>query len=367
MNIPLFKVRMSKRASNKAQRVLESGWVGQGLEVEIFENKLSEFIGNKNINTVNSATSGLHLSLHSLKMRSLRNEVLTTSLTCTATNLPIIQNGLKVKWVDMDPSTLNMDIEDLRSKVTKNTLCIIVVHWGGHPIDLDKISEIQNECEEKFGHRPTVIEDCAHAFGSSYKGKRLGNHGNICVYSFQAIKHLTSVDGGMIVSPDEDHYELIKKLRWYGFDRNESRSSQNISDPGFKFHMNDLNAAIGIANMEGIEKDLLKHQRNGFHLNCFSIVNGLDRQIRLNDTISTYWFYTLMVNDRNEFIDHMKRKGIHVSKVHSRNDIHDCFSEFQSDLPKTKLIDEKMIQIPCGWWVSESDINYIADSISERL
>ena len=363
MEIPLFKVRMKDQVLRRSSNTLKSGWVGQGVEVEIFESRLSDYIGNPLINTVNSATSGIHLALHSLKTEG-RDEVLTTSVTCMATNLPIIHNGLKAKWVDMDPSTMNMDLEDLRSKISEKTLCIMIVHWGGHPVDLNKLSEIQDECESKYGFRPVVIEDCAHAFGSAFDGKRLGNHGNICVYSFQAIKHLTTVDGGAIISPNKDHYERIKKLRWYGLDRNGDRLTQNVIDAGFKFHMNDLNATIGIANIKDIDDDIKKHQRNGFHLSCYSIVNGLRRQTKLRNSVSSYWFYTILVENRSSFVKHMNSKGVEVRQAHSRNDTSDCFGG-KADLPSTKLIDEQMVQIPCGWWVSESEINYIADCISE--
>ncbi len=108
---------------------------------------------------------------------------------------------MKIKWVDIDPTTLNMDLDDLERKITPKTKAIILVHWGGYPNDLDRIKQIQNNAKRRFGFKPAVIEDGAHSFGSKYKGDYLGNHGNMVMYSFQAIKHITSIDGGALILP----------------------------------------------------------------------------------------------------------------------------------------------------------------------
>jgi dTDP-4-amino-4,6-dideoxygalactose transaminase len=215
--IPLFKVFMCEEAAQEAYNVLLSGYIGQGERVNQFEAVLSEYIGSKAL-TVNSGTSALHLALHLAKGDDSSIEVLTSPLTCTATNWPILANGLDLKWVDIDPATMNMDMDDLRSKITEKTKIIMVVHWGGYPVDLDELETIKDETEEKYGFRPIVIEDCAHAFGGFYGGKKIGSHGNFCAFSFQAIKHLTSVDGGMLITPPE-YYDRAKLLRWYGIDR----------------------------------------------------------------------------------------------------------------------------------------------------
>ena len=138
------------------------------------------------------------------------DEVLATPLTCTASNWPIVANGLKIKWVDIDPTTLNMCLKDLEKKMTTKTKAIMGVHWGGYPLDLDKIRDIRAKFRGKNGWAPALIEDGAHAFGSKYKGKYLGNHGNFVMNSLQAIKHITSVDGGLLYCPHEELYERAK-------------------------------------------------------------------------------------------------------------------------------------------------------------
>ena len=215
--IQLFKVFMSEESKQNALDVLSSGFIGQGTKVDEFENELKNIFNNDCIATTNSATSAEHLALHLLKNKDGRwgglnpgDEVLCTPLTCTATNWPVLANNFKIKWVDVNSNNLNMDLDDLERKITPNTKVIYLVHWGGYPVDLDKVKEIQNKTYDLYGFKPVVIEDCAHAMGSTYKGKMLGNHGNICTYSFQAIKQITSVDGGIIILPHKEVYDRTK-------------------------------------------------------------------------------------------------------------------------------------------------------------
>ena len=228
--IQLFKVFMSENAAPEVSKVLNSGYIGQGEKVEQFESKLQDFFMKDYIVTLNSGTSGLHLALDLLKKSSGKwpgledgDEVLATSLTCTASNFPILANNLNIKWVDVDPTTLNMDLDDLSRKISPKTKAIMLVHWGGYPNDLDRIKEIQNKCFELYGFKPAVIEDGAHSFGSKYKGKHIGNHGNMTMYSLQAIKHITAIDGGLLLLPHQELYDRAKLLRWYGIDRNSNR------------------------------------------------------------------------------------------------------------------------------------------------
>lgn len=198
--IPLFKVFMApaEELDEPVCRLLHSGYVTQGPRVEELEEMLRRFVGNPRIVSLNSATSGLHLALHLLAMRDGAwpglsehvDEVLTCPLTCTASNWPILANRLRIKWVDADPVTCSIDLDDLEAKLSSTTKIILIVHWGGTPVDLDRVARIQQVCFEKFGFRPWVIEDCAHAFGAEHKKLKLGNHGNLCVFSFQVRVHV---------------------------------------------------------------------------------------------------------------------------------------------------------------------------------
>lgn len=375
--IPLFKVKMSENAITKVSDVLRSGYIGQGSQVEEFEKNLKIWFNNDYILTMNSATSAEHLAIYMLKNKKnewpgieIGDEILATPLTCTASNFPIITNGFNIKWVDVDSNTLNMDLDDLARKITNKTKAIMLVHWGGYPVDLDEVKDIQERAKSIIGFKPAVIEDCAHAIGSTYKDKKLGSHGNFCTFSFQAIKHMTSVDGGILVCPHQDLYRRGKLLRWYGIDRETNRKDfrceGDIEEIGFKFHMNDVCAAIGNENLKELNNTIEIHQNNAsFYDKSLNDFNGISLLERAKDRTSSFWLYTMLVDRRDDFMEKMKSDGIMVSRVHERNDKHTCVKQFRSQLPNLEKIIDKMICIPVGWWVSPEERQYIVNKIKE--
>ena len=371
--IPLFKVFMSDESIERTVNVLKSGYIGQGSVVDDFEEILKKYFDHDYLLTVNSATSAEHLALHMLKKQyGLKDgdEVLSSPFTCTATNWPILANNFNIKWVDIDPNTLNMDLDDLTRKITSKTKAIMMVQWGGYPNDLDKVNEILNNAEKIFGFRPIIIEDCAHSMGSKYKGKFIGTHGNLCTFSLQAIKHITSGDGGILFVPNKELYNKGKLLRWYGIDRNTNkkdfRCEADVEEWGYKFHMNDINAAIGIGNFNKIEEVVSKHKSNAnFYDNELKNVNDIELLERNPDMESSFWIYSMKVNRRTDFMTHMKNHGIAVSQVHERNDIHTTVKDYKTLLPNLDRTIKRIISIPVGWWVTEEDRKYIVDVIKK--
>jgi dTDP-4-amino-4,6-dideoxygalactose transaminase len=362
---------MSPKVSKSLNKVLYSGYIGQGQMVEKFESKLKAWFNTDYVLTLNSGTSGLHLALHMLKT-SLKlkedDEVLTTPLTCTATNWPILANGLRIKWVDIDPYNLNMDLVDLERKITPKTKIIMIVHWGGYPIDLYKLKQIQGKTEGLHGFKPAIVEDCAHAFGSEYKNKPVGTFGNISVFSLQAIKHITAIDGGIMILSGSDMYRRAKLLRWYGLSRETGKSDfrceLDVSEWGFKFHMNDVNAVIGMKNLEHVDDIIIAHQSNADYYNNELIdVDGVT--LLSSDYKSSYWLYTIHVEDRNNFIKHMKSHKIMTSMVHRRNDVHSCVRQFRSHLPNLDYVEGSYCCIPVGWWVTDEDRERIVSVIKK--
>ena len=389
-NIPLFKVFMSDSVTEKVSEVLKSGFIGQGPVVENFEENLKQYFRHDKLVSLNSATSAEHLALHLLKKPNkflkgidgygqyestwpgieIGDEVLTTPLTCTATNWPILANNFNIKWVDVNPKTLNMDLDDLARKITPKTKVIFIVHWGGYPFDLDKLKQIQEQSYRLYGFKPAIIEDCAHAMGSKYKNKYIGTHGNICTFSLQAIKHITSGDGGLLFLPHDDLYKRAKLLRWYGIDRDGNRKDfrceSDISEWGFKFHMNDINASIGNENFKHVDEITGKHKDNAkFYDKELKNVNGIELLERNKDMESSFWIYSILVEDRDNFQRYMSEKGIATSQVHERNDIHSCVREYKSILPNLDSTIKKVSSIPVGWWVSKEEREYIVDCIKK--
>lgn len=357
--IPLFKVYMTKDVMSPLKKVLHSGYIGQGKYVDIFEKKIGAFIKNPYVLTVNSGTSALHLAMR-LADIGPGDEVITTAMTCVATNWPILALGATIVWADIDPETGNIDPQSIKKLLSKKTKAIVVVDWGGYPCDIDEIKKI-------VGDIP-VIEDAAHAFGTKYKNKMVGESADFTIFSFQAIKHVTAVDGGGLAVRSKRHYQKGKLLRWYGIDRetrNEhDRIELDVTDWGYKFHMNDINATIGLANLKHVKKILAKHRDNAVYykknLKDLNHIKLLKENPRF---LSSYWLFTMKVDQRQRFIDYMNSKNIMVSQVHRRNDTHPVVASFKRKLPGVDEFTKKLICIPVGWWIGKKERKYIADTI----
>jgi dTDP-4-amino-4,6-dideoxygalactose transaminase len=388
--IDLFKVFMAPTAAEEVGKVLNSGYIGQGPKVEEFENELKDYFDHDYVSTLNSGTSGLHLALHLLKKPAKNvnvyhgavaveshwpglepgDEVLATPMTCTASNWPILANGLKIKWVDIDPTTLNVDLDDLERKITPKTKVIMLVHWGGYPNDLDRLKEIQTNALFRFGFKPAIIEDGAHSFGSKYKNKLIGTHGNLTMFSLQAIKHLTSVDGGLLLSPHNELHRRTKLMRWYGIDRDgdrkDFRCEADVEEWGFKFHMNDVCATVGLENLKHVDDIVRKHKSNAsFYDNNLTDISGVKLLDRKEGHDSAFWIYSLLVENRDGFYRHMNDCGVAVSQVHERNDKHTCVRDYRTALPSLDKTIGKIVSIPVGWWVSDENREYIVDCIKK--
>ena len=372
MEQSLFKVYMSPEAKTKVNDVLDSGYITQGKQVELFEQELQTFLGNDQVLTVNSCTSGLTLAFHLSKEVTNfdieKDHVLTTPLTCTATNFPILHNQMKLRWVDIDPETCLMDMSDLESKLDEHTKIICIMHWGGYPYDFGRLKRILDQHERRYHFRPMVVQDAAHAFGT--KGIGSANSEGITVFSFQAIKLLTTGDGGAITFNSCSLYNRAKLLRWFGLDRShrvkgaDFRLEEDVKEAGWKYHMNDLNAVIGRANLPYIPELLTKVKTNVKVYN--ELIDTLDsnriKRLQREERGSSYWLYSIWVAEKEQFIIFMKENGIQVSQVHHRNDTHTCLKEFRENLPQLDEFEKGLVCIPNGWWVK---IEFIVEKLTE--
>ena len=381
--LSLFKVFMSEDVLKPVNEVLMSGQLTQGPKVEEFEHKLATYLDNPNILSLNSATMGLTLALRLLKERDEDAEwpgfddqsdvVLTPALTCFATTAAILANNVKIRWLDVDLNNANISLEDLKKKLSEKTKVIYLVHWGGNPVDLDKLDEICEEHKNTYGFKPMIVEDCAHAFGAEYNGNKIGSNNNICVFSLQAIKHLTTGDGGLITFPNENLYNRCKLLRWFGINRDKRnykgkdfRLENDITEWGYKAHMNDVNATIGLYNLPHMDELLRKNRKNGKYFDenlkdCPGI-RLLENNPKCN---SAYWLYTIRVLDgkKQEFMEKMKEAGIMTSQVHNRNDINSVVEEFKEPLLNLDILEKELVCIPVGWWLNEDEKKYIVDNV----
>lgn len=359
--IPLFKVHMPETVLGPLKSTVMSGFIGEGPRVKEFEALLGERFGNPRVLTLNSCTSAIQLALR-LAGVGPGDEVITTAMTCTATNEPILAAGARIVWADIDPATGNISPESVASKITEYTKAVIVVHWGGLPVDLDAVHAVV------AGRGIKVIEDAAHATGAEYHGRPIGSHSDFVCFSFQAIKHITTADGGALFCRSEEDYRRGKLLRWYGIDRDQPRADfrceSDIVEWGYKFHMNDVAATFGIAQMPHLD-GILEQRRAlaAFYDRELSGVPGVRLCRWPADSSSAFWLYTLFVDRRAEFMAAMADRGVSVSQVHARNDRHTMFRDSLSPLPGVEAFTRDMVCIPIGFWVGENERRHIVDSI----
>ncbi|WP_217492738.1 DegT/DnrJ/EryC1/StrS family aminotransferase [Salinivibrio sp. DV] len=341
------------------EKTLYSGYIAQGNTVDRFEKELSSFIGCQNCVSVNSGSSALHIALLLAGVEQ-GDEVISTPLTAEPTNTVIKQTGANIVWADIDVNTGNICPDDVERKITNKTKAIVVVDYAGVPADIKRFKEIENKYDIP------IIEDAAHALGASFNGEKLGNHFNFTIFSFQAIKHLTTVDGGALCIKNNELFEKAKLVRWFGIDKSLTRKENNIEVQGYKYHMNNVNATIGLVQLRYIEEVISKYIENGkYYDQWLADIPRLELLDYYEKTEPSYWLYTVKVEDKPSFIRVLNEKGIAVSDLHKRNDMHTIFRDSKSHLPNLDEYEKSWVHIPCGWWVEQEHREYIVNTIKQ--
>lgn len=346
MEIPIFNTFIDKSSFSSVSKVLDSTYISEGALVKEFENNLSHELNIVNPVAVNSGTSALHLSLI-LAGVGPGDEVIIPAQTFIATGLVVLQQGAVPVFADIEFETGNISCESVKSKITSKTKAVIVVHWGGYPCEMDNLISI---CQN---NNLILIEDAAHALGAIYKGKEIGSISDYTCFSFQAIKHLTTGDGGLIACKSSIKAEEAVQRRWFGINRSESKLSNlgeriyDLNLLGFKYHMNDYAAALGIANLLSFKKRLQQRLDVAkLYDEELSSVPGIKLFNYSKQIKSSYWLYGFHVDKRDEFIKHMKKNGIATSVVHQRIDKYKIFGGIRHDLGNQFKFDQSQIHIP---------------------
>jgi len=352
---------MPDNVRNKLNETLYSGYIAEGKKAREFNNLISEFIGNQKTLLVNSCTIALKIA-YRLSGVELGTEVITTPLTSIATNTPILELGATPIWADVDPQTGLSDIEDIKNLITKRTKAILVLHKEGDIAPLDEIIKLSSK------HNIKVIEDAAHAFGAKYKNKRIGNHGDFVCFSFQAIKHITTGDGGALCCRNKDDYLLAKKLKWFGVDHDYKSSVspwlKDVSVLGYKGNINDIAATIGIEQMKYAEEIIQQYNHNGLlYSKLLNNIPGIKILRRSPENFPIFWAYTLLAEDRNGLIKKLNENRIAAAHIHPRNDYWSLFAKSKRKLPNIDYFSSRELSLPCGWWVSDEEIERIVNII----
>jgi perosamine synthetase len=339
------------------QEVLYSGQISEGLPVQEFEAKFGSFVGSNQVLSFYSGTAALHTALILAGVKP-GDEVISTAMTAEPTNMSILHAGGKIIWGDVDPANGNLLPESVDVKISERTKAILLVHYGGIPASIRAIRNIAER------YQIPVIEDAAHALGAHYEGRPLGTHSEYVMFSLQAIKHMTTVDGGMLVCREPADLPLGRMIRWFGIDRQASRTEVDVKIIGYKYHMNNVTATIGLAQLEYVEKIIQRHIDNGKYFDhALQGVAGLKTCTWDDEAEPSYWFYTVLAERRDDLARALTASGIGNSQAHKRNDLHSVFSESRAELPGLDAFYGQMLHIPCGWWVSDDDRAAIVDVI----
>jgi len=362
--IDFFNTHIDPSAFEKVKEVLHSTLLSEGKIVADLERALTKQCGIINPVALNSGTSALHLALITIGIGK-GDEVILPAQTFIASGLAILMTGATPVFADIQYDTGNIDPTDVLKKISIRTKAIMPVHWGGYPCDMDELQIIATD------HNLLIIEDAAHAIGATYKGRSIGSIGDITCFSFQAIKHLTTGDGGALACKHLEHYEKAMTLRWFGIDRKNSligplgEREYDLSELGYKYHLNNYAAALGLANLKSLMNNLDRRRKiAAFYNSELRNIAGLTPFEYDKERESAYWLYGLNVEKREQLILKLKDAGIPASVVHMGIHKNSVFTDRSKRfLPVQSSFDQTQVHIPVHNDLSDEQISYIAKSI----
>ena len=368
--IQLFKPHVSEEAIAAVAEVLRSGWIGLGPKTEEFEKKFAEYVGARYAVAVNSATSALHLAMI-VSGVSDGDEVLTTSFTFVSTNLAILYQRATPVFVDIDDKTLNLDLDKAEQMVTPKTKAIVVVHYGGNPLDIEKLYIFAAR------HKLAVIEDAAHACGASYNGRKIGSFG-LTTFSFHAVKNLPLGDGGIITTSDAKIRDHLVRLRWVGIDKSTFARNTggyqweyDVSEIGYKYHMNDINAAIGIEHLKRLD-EWNQRRKSIVELYRSELADLVPAVLSFTETTpgaaSSNHLCVIRVQNRDNVVDRLKENGIGVGVHYKPNHHYPPFADTKHDsLSVTEQAYREVISLPLHLSLTNDHVKEVCNALRELL
>ncbi len=372
--IRLFKPCFGKEEIYAVQGAFDRSWVGLGPKVNEFESAWEDYLGCVEAIALNSATAALHLALAVFRFPS-GSKVLVPSMTFSATASAALYNNLEPIFVDSDPVTLGMSIEDLERKYDSSCVAVMPVHYAGHPVAMEQLVPWARQRNLK------IIEDCAHTSGSNYLGTPLGLWGDIGCYSFEEKKLMTTGDGGMICSNDADLLKDVRAMRWVGIDKDNWKTAQSytyanrdamhwfyeLNVLGYKYNMNDLAASIGIEQLKKLP--YMNEVRGGIiarYLEELESLSGVEPLLPYEPSKYAYQIFGIRTSDKNGMIIHLKSKGIATGCHYTPLSVQPLFKQWGHNCPFIEKEIDKCITLPLHAQMTIEDVDYIVQSISEH-
>lgn len=365
-HIPVFRPDYDERELEALRPVFESGWIGLGPKVTEFEQKFAAYVGVEHAIAVNSATAALHLALLGLNIGK-GDEVLVPSMSFVSTAHAVEYVGAKPVFVDVEYGTLNLDAYDATGKVTPRTKAIIPVHYGGHPVNLVAVQRMADQ------HELVVIEDAAHACGAAFLGKRVGGLSDATTFSFHAVKNLACGDGGMITTNDASLAKRLRTLRWVGIDKDTFQRSgsayawqYDVMELGWKYHMNDITAALGLVQLEKLERgNERRRQIAGMYDAAFNGHPWIEVPAVRPYAHSARHNYVIKTAYRDALNGHLKARniatGVHYTPIHLLTYYREKYgSQF---LPETEFVWKRLLTLPLYPAMTEEDVDRVIEGV----
>ena len=367
-SIPLFGVVNLPEMEEVALEVLRSGRIASGEYVSKFEDSLGQLLGQKNVVTTIDMTSAMHLALHLSGVKP-GDEVITTAFACMATNSPIATIGAKPIWVDLEEHSACISVADFEAAITPNTKAVILYHLAGYPGPARRISDI---CKK---HGIKLIEDCDNALLAEVDGDYVGSFGDFAIYSFYPNRQINATEGGALVCKNPNDAIRASVLRRFGIDSITFRTNggeinplSDIPEIGWSIALNNLCSAVGVVQIKSVKERLEKTQKNALLLiELLMEVPGVSILTPTPNALPAYWVLLIQVNGRDLLLDSLKSSGINCSQLHQRNDAYSGFTKGIRSLPNTDRMQNSVLALPCGWWLSYDEIKYIALQVKKSL
>ena len=364
ITIPVQRPSIGKEELAAVGKVFESGWLGMGSVVKEFEDAVASFLGARHVVATNTGTTALHLALDSIGLKA-GDEVIVPSLTYVATIQAIAATGATPVFCDVEEDTLNMDLSDVEGKITDKTKAVVPVHYRGMPCDMDRLLKLADESDLR------VVEDAAHAFGSRYKGKKIGSFGDLACFSFDPVKNVTCGEGGAVTTQKTEFVDLLQRKRILGIDRDtwsryhDKRSwFYDVTARGYRYHMSNINAAIGLAQLK-------KYDR--MNARKIAIAKIYDREfaglekfelLRTDYDGLSLFIYIIKVRDgREQLMKFLEERGIGAGIHYIPCHLFSFYRREGVKLPATEKIYKQILTLPLFPDMADEQVECVTSAI----
>jgi perosamine synthetase len=376
--IPFYIPWITKQDIQAISKALASRWLTGGPRVTEFEQRFAEYVGVKHAIAVNSGTAALHLALRAINIKQ-GDEVIVPDLTFAATASAAVFCGAKPVLADIDEKTLNISSEDIMERITPKTKAIIPVHYGGQPCDMDEILEIAQD------HGLFIVEDCAHSLGAEYKGKKTGAFGKLACFSFYPTKLITTLEGGMITTNDEQLANKARILREHGMNKTaRDRESMgtwfyDVVDLGYNYRLNELQALLGISQLKRIRQGIAKRIKAAHYytekLRKYAL-KGVLPPYEAPDRSHVFHLYVIRIKKeagitRNKLFQKMTDDGIGLSVHYTPLHLLSFYKRFLDNkskaFPVAERIYKEILSLPLYPTLTRRNIDFITKKIKDSI